>query len=504
MQNIFEQLSLDNNFDEFSISTPARDEEDSSNIFESIAKQESKNKEDSFGFLDTAKDVAQQIVKGGISGIGGAYGNLLDATGLQLKKGEELPGKKAIAPLQEDILDRLSKGEPTSAGEIAMLSDDDVIPSFSRLPTSKEIKSTLGEGKTPLGRVASRGAEVVGEALATGGGPRVLAFSGGSGLAGQSIREGGGSEGLASAVEIVGPIASSGISKKLVPSSGASKKIVEAGRKVGLSENQITPLIQGEKKIATLSKVARKGDKTKKLFSSIKEDLGNSYDTIKKSPAGQSKISDAGGVKLSQRFSDIKNDLQKTLKPSPDKQAAIDFISDASKKAKIKGATGEDLVNFWQDINKSVNWNSIDGGKKQLARLKQPILEALEGISPELAKDFDMTNQLYSKYAQVAKKLKPDMVDAIINKSEILAIPVSALSLVQGNPFALKALAAESAIRTLSTEMLINPYFQNISSKLVKNFNQGSVKSISEIMKQVREYMSRKHKDEDWSFLTED
>jgi hypothetical protein len=50
--------------------------------------------------------------------------------------------------------------------------------------------------------------------------------------------------------------------------------------------------------------------------------------------------------------------------------------------------------------------------------------------------------------------------------------------------------------------MLINPYFQNIGNKLVTGFNQGSVKAVTETVNQVKDYMQRKHPNQDWSFLT--
>jgi len=50
---------------------------------------------------------------------------------------------------------------------------------------------------------------------------------------------------------------------------------------------------------------------------------------------------------------------------------------------------------------------------------------------------------------------------------------------------------------------LINPYFQNIGSNLVTNLNNGSQKGVTQLVKQAREYMERKHPNENWSFLTE-
>lgn len=523
--DIFERFAAKNQQDNFSSVTPITPVKtqpvnainDSSklkdvegDIFDRFATKEKEKKQNQFGFLDTLKDIGQQVVAKGVGGIGGAYGNILDTFGLQLKEGQKLPGEEVRQSQQQQVLEKLNRGIAPSLGELMLLSDDEVLPSYERLPTSKEIESGIesvtgvGEGKTPSGRIAGRGAGFAGEGLATGGGLKAIAGLAGSGLAGQGIREAGGPEGLAAATEIVGSIAPSMISEKLIPSSQRAKDLVNAGRSVGLTESQITPLIQGEKKLATLSKVARKGSKTKELFSSIKDSLGDSYQSIKNSVSNMGNVNASNRQILIDKFAAIRNDLSKTLKPSPDKEAAINFISDAIKKVSKNGASPEELINFWQDINKSVKWNSIQGGKKSLTRLKEPILEVLNNVAPQAAKDFEMTNDLYSKYSQIAKKLKPDLIDSFISKGEILAAPAAGLALAQGNPWALIALGSETAIRLLGREMLINPYFQNIGKKLVTNFNQGSLKGVTESVKQVQEYMQRKHPNEDFSFLTRD
>lgn len=518
--NIFEELDKDSDSEEFFevIKNPARKTEFASvvshsepsgkNIFESLNEQQKQEKD--FSFLETLQDVGEQVLSKGVSGAVGAYGNILDTFGLQLNEGETLPGQKARNSAQFAVLEKLDRGEVPSFGEFMLLSDDDVAPNFTRFPTSKNIQEKIenvtgiGEGKTPEGRIAGRGAEFISEGAATGGGAKALIGLGLSGLAGQGIRESGGGEGLASTVEIGGSLAPSVISKKLIPTGKGTKDIVEAGRKVGLSESQITPLIQGEKKAATLSKVARKGSKTKELFNSIKESLGDSYQNIKNSVSNIGNVNAANQKVLIDKFTIIKDDLQKTLKASPDKEAAINFITDAIKKVLKKGASPEELINFWQDINKSVKWNSIQGGKKSLTKLKEPILEVLNNVAPQAAKDFELTNSLYSRYSQISKRLKPDIVDSILNKGEILAAPAAGIALVQGNPWALIGLGSESAIRLLGREMLINPYFQNISKKMVRNFNQGSIRAVTESVNQVKDYMRRKHPNEDWSFLTED
>ncbi len=133
-----------------------------------------------FGLDETAKDVGQQIAAKGAAGSIGSYGNILDALGLQLKEGQLLPGQKNRIEQEFDIVNRLNNGEKVSAAELALLSDDDLLPTTSRLPSSedvnKQIKTITGvsEGKTAAGRMAGRGAQFAGEIGSLGGGAKAL------------------------------------------------------------------------------------------------------------------------------------------------------------------------------------------------------------------------------------------------------------------------------------------------------------------------------------------
>lgn len=506
--NIFSRLASQNDYDDFGsiidISKNEKSEQPTGNIFYQLANEEKTKESNSFGFLDTIKDIGQQVSSKAISGFGGAHGNILEAVGLQSK--EQPASEKTRQERDLSIFQKIESGEVPSLGEIESLSEDDFGSPY-RLPTTQNIQKQMGieEGKTPYGRVLGRGAEFVGEGLAIpGGSAKAILSLAGSGLAGQSVREAGGPEALATGVEIGGSFIPSAIQGKLAPRSVEQKSIVDSGRAIGLTEKQITPLIQAEGKTALLSKIARKGTKTKKLFASIKDTLGESYNTLKGSPQAKVNIPRTNKVRLKRDFRNIRNDLSKTLAPSPEKEAAIKYIEKAMKTLGNRNITPEHLINFWQDINKSVKWNSISGGKKALSQLKKPVLDVMNAVSPQIAKDFEMTNQLYTKYSQIAKKLKPDIVDAVINKAELLAIPAAGIALATGNPWILAGIASESALRTLGREMLINPYFQNTGAKIVTNFNQSSLKGVTLLANQVNEYLTKKYPEEDWSFLTED
>ena len=500
-RDIFDLYSLENDNSDFGIFPKEKKTEiaktqeveaPKGDIFDQLS---SKTEDRAFGIGETLKDIGQQLLSKGAQGFLGAYGNIAELLG---------QGKENLTPGMEARFSR--------EFEDPLQSEVEDYPSYARLPTGEDIgaliKATtgVGEGQTPAGRIAGRGAEFVGggAALPIGMGGKAAATLAGAGAAGQTLREAGAPEALATGTEIAGTVLPSAISGKVLPRAKEAKALAEGGRALGLAERELSPLLKSQKEITTLSKVARKGGKTKEIFESIKSKLGDSYDTLKKSPGAQKNIDPKQSSTLIRKFVDIETDLGKTLQPSPDKEAALKFVRGATDKLIKDGATPEELINFWQDINKSVKWNSIQGGKKALARLKEPILEALKEVDPNMAKNFELTNELYSKYAQVAKKLKPDLIDSFVTKAEITAVVPAAVGLAQGNPWIFAGLAGEAAMRTLAREMIVNPYFQNVSNKLVKNLNAGSVKGLQQTFSEVKSYLEKKYPDEDWKFLSEE
>ena len=501
-RDIFDLYSQDNDNADFGIFQENTIPSEQSEVQEEpeapegdLFDQLSKKKEDkAFGIGETLKDIGKQVLSKGAQGFAGSYGNIAELLG---------QSKENLTPGMKARFER--EFENPLESEVSEFQD------YARLPTSEDIGAGIkeltgvGEGETPAGRIAGRGAEFVGgaAALPVGLTGKAAATLAGAGVAGQGLREAGIPEAIATGTEIAGSILPGLIQGRVAP-SGKAKPLAEAGRALGLTEQEITPLIQSEKKVATLSKIAKKDYKTKELFGAIKEKLSDSYESLKSSPVAKSDIAHKQTSNLIRKFVDIETDLTKTLQPSPDKEAAIKFINGATEKLIRDGATSEELINFWQDINKSVKWNSIQGGKKSLAKLKEPILETLKEVDPMMAKNFEMTNQLYSKYVNVAKKMKPDIIDSFAKKAELMTLGPAAYGLATGNPWIFFGLAGERATRVLAREMLINPYFQNAANKFAQNLNSSSVSGIKQGLSETRKLLEKKHPNEDWNFLTED
>jgi len=452
----------------------------------------------------TGKDIAKQAAIGGAKGLFGTYGDILDLLNLQSE--ETLPGEESQRQREFEALERMHQPgyKPSIYDLMALTDDDDIVPRYSRLPSSKEVEEfaqILGVETSPEttpGKFSRRIGEAVGSGASLGAGGKALAALGAGAGIGEGVEQVTDSPTAGVIAEILATLGLGGLGKKLAPASKKGKELVQRGRQVGLTEKELTPLLQSEKKLATFSKLARKSEKTAESFKKINEKLGGAYDLVREEASQHGRLSASQNEKLLKDFGEINKKLRTTLKASPEKEGAIKFIEDSMETIRNRGATPEELIGFWGDINNAVNWNAVKGGKKSINALKTPIREILRDTDPQLAKDFELTNELYTRYKKAAKALKPDMIDKWLNKGEGAAI-VS--SIATANPILLKGVASEMAIRLLSKELLTNPRLQNVSNKALQAIRSNKGAAGSQALKAAKKILEQKHPNEDWEFL---
>jgi hypothetical protein len=392
--------------------------------FFALAKNAPESKDDSF--FNNVSDYAKTFLKGtseGLSRLGRMMGPLQDYSG----KGthEEL----------EEQTQNLDELLPTEEGFV----QKGIRRGLKQLPSVASFPG-VGIGIAPRAGIA--------------------------GFAGQTSEELGAPELVQNLTELTAYIGPN-VTKKLLE-SGNNKALIAAARKFGLSDEAITPLIQPELKQKWLSKISPRRGGTQAALENTKAQLSKSYSSIQNSlPASH---------KLSKEIShDLVQNIENKLFEMPSgvrgkiKSDFEDLLS--------KPITGNSLINFWVDINHEVGKNS-----KQLSLLKEPLKEAMKSISPELSKDFEMINTLYSKYYPIAKRLEPNL------RSDIMSIvkPLGLLSsLLTGYYPGILEFGSYAASSKLAQQMLLNPRFQQISKKMIAALDEnkfGTAKKLTDLL----------------------
>lgn len=277
-----------------------------------------------------------------------------------------------------------------------------------------------------------------------------------AGASGETAKEFGAPEWLQSLAEVPAQFAP-GFGSRIKPNARQAP-IVEEARRLGLNENQITPLIQSDRKTRVLSKLASRRGRAENALKDSYEAVGEVYGKL------SSRVDAKKALSVPQA-NEVGAEIQKRLSTMP---AGIrNQISEDLSDLLNSPITGENLINFFQDINYYVG-----NGERQLGLLKEPITTALAKVSPQLAMDFNSTNKLYQSYHKIASKLKPNIADDLISGSEGVRLLYGAFT---GNYPLIVETVGEAAARQMSTELLVNPRFQNLSRQMVEALNNNKL-----------------------------
>jgi hypothetical protein len=454
----FDELfdKIDKKYKKDSGSNDGDGEESSSSFDDLFDRIDSRYKKKS----SSAKEVAQQIPIGLGKGALSTYGNLLEMAGINPKQG--------LTPTQEQRYRREAEGSPE---DLAWSIGDDLAPEYSgRLPTSEDIDNfsrLLGipEAETSAGKIAGRGSEAVGGALSLGGagGPLGTALAGAGGATGQLVREEGGPEWLAQAADIginFSNLPKAILSKTLRPSS-KQKQIVDFLKSKGMSDKNITPIIQDKKKLALFSKAALKYDKKEPWLKAIQGDLGNIFDGIREEGRQAGNLTGTSLRKFEDSFYDKLDKVPRMYRGLIKKEVEDLF---------------NNPINFTElhDFNKAVNAivGDVSGGKAAVGLLKEPIEKAQQSMNPSLYKELKMTNKAYAGLSEFTNKMTKKNWENLMNMGEMGGITYGLLMM---NPLLLKPGVALAGARIGSRQALSNPRLQGMHLKLKDAFLKNDI-----------------------------
>lgn len=363
-------------------------------------------KDDSF--FNIVKDYGKTALKGGIEGIS-KFGQMISPS-------LDIPLQPSLSLEQQS--QNLDKILPTDEG-------------FAQ----KTLRRGLKEAPTMLSFPGMAPAQT---AIRTGAAAAL----------GQTAEELGAPEWAQTAAELsafIGP----DIFKKLI-ASGSKKEIIEAARKLGLSDEAITPLIQGDFKQKWLSYISPRRGYTEKALKQSKGELSTAYRAIQKSEEASKQVSP-------EMRKNVLAAIEKQLLELP-VETRNKILGDFKELKKGK-LTGDSLINFYSDVNE------VAGKSSRVFTVKGPVKEALKSISPELEKDFSLINDLYSKYYKISAKLKPTLTTDIIGASEALGALSAAMTGYY--PYLVK-IGGEKVARKVAQKMLLNPRYQQIPEKIMR------------------------------------
>jgi hypothetical protein len=349
-------------------------------------------------------------------------------------------------------------------------------------PVFKKAQEVIEERIPTQGEFAEKGLERAGEMVmpALLSGAPLLGSIGRSlvgGFGAQAVEEAGGGA-LAQAVPELAAFAAPSAARRIVPSGKDQERILELGRRHLMTEEQLAPLMPEARKRRFFGRFAYGGEGTQERMHETAAGIGNIYQTLSSSPNAQQALSPSSLQRFANSMRTIGRQLPHAIR-SQLTHDAMDLVRAAQQRG---GVTGDELMNFYHDINSRYNL-----GRKQLQLFKNPIREALHSLNPDLADDFETINRMYQKSMQIGRVLRPSEYEELISLGEAYEVAASAATLEPGR---LIRVLGVVGFRKFSEKMLTSPRLQNLlrkSQEAILQNNLPIIKKTGEMIKNIIE-----------------
>lgn len=380
-------------------------------------------------FTQQLKNALTQYASGAVTGLGGSYGDVLDLLGLQ--------SQKNMTEAEEARYRREHAYSPEQLAAVG--TEDDILPSYSRLPSSEQVQTWQREAGVPAptgltGKAAQRIGQLTGAGAAFG----QLGLKGpfAAGAVGQTLEEAGAPKWVQAVGEIAAFIKTA---PKGMPVASRNKEInrrLGELRKTGaFDEKDITLAKNALEERGWLKKSSRFGAESEKAFEGF---VKNAEQGIKEAyEKGLPGLKEGGIEKLERVTNDLMNEVQnsarnlkitnseplrssiekarkslsRTIASPEEEKKVLTFFDDALEfLSKNPQFEGDYAVEFYRKINKSLgNW--IDPSRKEviLADVKDGIKEMFKAQGTEgkvFNKYFESGNKAYMKWLKAEKAVE--------------------------------------------------------------------------------------------------
>lgn len=377
---------------------------------------------------ENLKEIVPQFAKQFASGAGGTYGDILDILGLQSR--EVLPGEQEKRKQEFQTLEKLQQpGYIPSVGELENLVDEDVLPRYSRLPSSQIIESTIEQvggpeqPKTFGGKLASRAGKFAGAGTAFGTPGLVSSIA--AGTAGQTAEELGAPPWVQAAAELGAFIKTAKPNVQVTSSSPEIKQQISNLRKMGFNEQDITlaknaledrgflkktAKITPESREKIYSTISNLEEKSKNIISdafpgiekgiqSVEEEASNLYQLMNETAEN---VQIRRGTPFIKAGEKVLKRLNKTLANTPEEKQMINLVAESI--AAANGPLSADYyTRFYRGLNRLGKWVDPSEREQIFTEMKDAIKETFKESGREgqlLGKRFEDANKAWKRFRE--------------------------------------------------------------------------------------------------------
>lgn len=308
------------------------------------------------------------------------FGFVAEETTSPLMRGGRTLGRLGLAALE---------GVTKSASQLGGQPD---LLAIRQAQLGEPARTPFFEAETGLEKGVSRAAEAALSTAALGGGGKIAGLAAGGGFLGQAVEEAGGGPTSQFVAEIL-PLAFSPVAAgKLVPSK-AQKPLVDAAKRLGMTNKELAPLIRGPgahglsqsflAKPATRKKIVEQSEK------GVNRALSNADEAVRK--IGE--ISQDLRTGLLDSFNELASKVEAGVGELAGNKKAASFLRQEMRQIAPRELTGNDLRKLYRAINENAVLRQSEVGRIA----KETIVDTIAKANPQAAKEFQTANQLYTR-----------------------------------------------------------------------------------------------------------
>lgn len=285
---------------------------------------------------------------------------------------------------------------------------------------------------------------------------------------------------------------------KNIAKKESAQAMYEAGKDIGLSETQQALVGQSEGKIGAFGKSSEGHKKVTSIIKEIKEVLGDAYEKLKQEGKSSKRLI---GDDLKEILADLQENRRSlSANPAITEQAkkTLELLDSTISNIVQKGVNAEELINLSKTLKKEVGWGKkMKAADIALAQAQDSILKAIEKIDPKISSKLRYADRIYAKIKNLEQTLdKSSGIKKFLGESPEAQILSQALT---GKGYA-KAAKTALGIRPLSVAMLTNPKLQNVfresSKALVKQSPKLTAMAYKNLKKAAKTELSPEEYDE--------
>lgn len=449
---------------------------------------------------------AREFTAGGWSGISQAAEGYRFLSGKLQKYGEDLAAKEGreVTPEDKAITDKFVNYIPDliqSLGE----KFPNLLPTFeqAKKKVTPRIEKHTGVKLPEKARGAiERGAEGVAKgalSLAIPGSPLVKGVSLGTSVAGEALDLPEGQKLLANAtVPALTSLVQAIATRRYIPSGRDAERIMAAGERLAMTNTELAPILATEEQVARHGRRAASIRGTREGFETTGHVLGDLVQQVQSQPGAAVAVGAQAEGRLLNQLQNIRQDMiGRTHALSPQEQNLLDFVENTITDIANNGSSPRQLIGTWRSVNR------IGAGRTELRRILEPIREAIESVSPEIARDLIDTNEMYSRYIRNLQEIRPGAYNAFVDAGELQQLLGSVFTAEpQKGVF---RFLTHKAFEKVSSLILTNPTAQSLVRNFGRAVRDGRAGSARALGIQFKEYLKdnlpEEYNEIDWKEL---